>query len=79
MDEPIDRLPEFEDALEPLGILAGGFVALVGLATLVGMPWRYYNNLGAAVGQIIGALLVVAVGLGLVWVAQTRREDLPGS
>lgn len=77
MDGLSDRLPEFEDPLEPLGILAGGFLVLVGLATLVGMPWSYNNNLLAAVGQILGTLGTIAVGAGLVWLAQTRRDELP--
>lgn len=76
-DELTDRLPEFEDRLEPLGVAAGAFLVLVGVATLVGMPWNHTNDIGAAAVQILGTLATIGVGAGLLWLAQTRRDDLP--
>lgn len=57
--------------LEPLGLGVGILLALVGIATLVGMPWAQKSG-GALVmvGQIVGALSAVAIGAGLSWVAK---------
>lgn len=60
---------EFDDRLELVGIAAGLFVALVGLGTLVGMPWTHQPSTTVAVGRIAGAVGTVAVGLGIVWLA----------
>lgn len=81
MDERLgDKLPwgQFEDRLELLGVLAGGFLVLVGLGTLIGAPWQYQNNLGGTVLQLLGIVGTIAVGAGLVWLSQTRRDELPG-
>ncbi|WP_458187780.1 hypothetical protein [Haladaptatus sp. NG-WS-4] len=59
------------DPLEPLGIAFGVFLVLVGVATLVGMPWA--NKSGSALlmlGQIVGALSAVGIGAALAWVVR---------
>lgn len=71
-----DRLPTFEDNLELMGVLAGAFLVLVGLGTLAGMPWRYNSSVIVSIGQVLGILATIAVGAGLVWLSQTRRDDL---
>lgn len=58
----------FQDRLDVVGIPVGLFVALVGLGTLIGMPWQYSAG-GAVVTvlQIVGSLAAIAIGLGLVY------------
>lgn len=71
-----DRLRnvEFEDRLELFGLLAGGFLIVVGLATVAGAPWSHKASLGASLLQVVGALGTAAVGAGLLWLTQTRTE-----
>lgn len=70
---------DFEDTLEPLGILAGGFVILVGLGTLMGMPWTTTEFTVAGIIQTIGTFVAIAVGVVLVLVSYTGdvRDLLP--
>jgi hypothetical protein len=63
----------FEDTLEPLGVAVGTFLALVAIATILGMPWAVKDTL-AAVVQIVGALGTVAVGAGLAYLSWTGGE-----
>lgn len=72
-----DSLPTFEDELELWGVLAGAFLVLVGLGTLVGMPWRYNSGALVSIAQLIGILATIAVGGGLVWLARTDGNGLP--
>ncbi|MFB6271062.1 MAG: hypothetical protein ABEH83_14045 [Halobacterium sp.] len=62
----------FEDSLDAYGVLVGAFVALVGLGTLVGMPWQYSNSGAVTVLQVVGALATVGVGVGLAWLAHSQ-------
>ena len=62
----------FEDDLDAFGVLVGAFVALVGLGTLVGMPWQYSGGILVTVFQILGALSAVALGVGLAWLVHTQ-------
>lgn len=77
-DDLRERLPEqlrdveFEDSLEPWGLAAGGFLVVVGLATVAGMPWTTKASLAAAGLQVLGALATAAVGAGLVWLTWTQ-------
>ncbi|WP_458206750.1 hypothetical protein [Haladaptatus sp. NG-SE-30] len=60
------------DSLEPLGIAIGAFLVLVGIATLVGMPWSHKSGSAVlALGQIVGALAAVGIGGALAWLART--------
>jgi hypothetical protein len=62
----------FDDSLDLYGVLVGVFVALVGLGTLVGMPWQYSNSVTVTVLQVVGALATVGVGVGLAWLARAK-------
>jgi len=60
----------FDDRLQVLGTAGGAFVALVGLGTLAGAPWATAGGVAPAAVQVVGALLTVALGLGLAWLVQ---------
>jgi hypothetical protein len=62
----------FADTLDVFGVLVGVFVALVGLGTLVGMPWQYTNSGVVTVLQVAGAVATVGVGAGLAWLAHAQ-------
>jgi len=62
----------FADRLDVFGVLAGVFVALVGVGTLVGMPWQYSGGGLVTVLQILGSLAAVVVGVGLAWLTHTQ-------
>lgn len=54
-------------------VAVGVFVVLVGVATLVGMPWRY--TAAGAVGmvvQIVGSVGAIGIGAGLAWLGVSR-------
>ena len=55
----------FDDRLSVIGTGTGAFLVLAGLATLLGMPWQYVNSGVAAAGQIVGAVALIALGVGL--------------
>ncbi|WP_049907906.1 hypothetical protein [Haloferax elongans] len=59
-----------------LWIAVGVFVALVGLGTLVGMPWRYAGG-GAATAamQILAALVTVGIGAAIAWLGVTSVSE----
>lgn len=63
MDVPV------RDRLDAIGSIAGLFVALVGLATLIGQPWQYSPSATVMVLQGLGSLVAVGVGVGLVYLA----------
>ncbi|PSP75132.1 hypothetical protein BRC81_16215 [Halobacteriales archaeon QS_1_68_20] len=62
-----------DDRLELIGVLAGVFVVLVGLGTLVGMPWAHHSSIAITLGRVVGTLGTIAVGLGIVWLTRTAQ------
>jgi len=64
----------FADTLDVYGVLVGAFVALVGIGTLVGMPWQYSGSTAVTVLQILGSLAAVALGVGLAWLTHTQTQ-----
>lgn len=64
---------EIDDELEPLGVGVGALLVLIGLTTLVGTPWTAKPGVLVAVGQILGAVATVTVGVGLAWLARRDR------
>jgi hypothetical protein len=71
--EKVGHMLGFSDRLELVGLLTGAFLILVGIGTIVGMPW---TTLGGAVGGVkaIAGLLAVGVGVGLGWLSRTDAE-----
>lgn len=64
----------FRDPLEPLGVLIGALLVLVGIGTLVGTPWAYRSgDLLVTVGQILGALGAIGIGAFLAWLVATQQ------
>lgn len=61
---------EFEDRLDVVGVAAGAFLVVVGLATIAGAPWALKSSLLAAGVQVLGALATAGVGVALVWLTQ---------
>lgn len=64
----------FDDALEPLGVLAGAFLVLVGIGTIVGTPWTTNPDTVAVALKIVGALATVALGAGLAYLSWTGKR-----
>lgn len=65
-----ERLPDFDDHLEPLGTVAGAFLVLVGLATLAGRPWRFSGDILISLVQLGGIAGTIAIGIAIVWLAR---------
>lgn len=62
----------FADSLDAYGVLVAAFLVLVGLGTLVGMPWQYSGSALVTVLQVFGALATIGVGVALGWLAHTQ-------
>lgn len=60
---------DFEDKLEPLGVVLGTLIVLGSLGTLAGMPWQTNPDTVAVLVQLVGIALSVAVGVVLVWIS----------
>jgi len=60
----------FADTLEPLGTVVGGLLVLIGIGTIVGMPWATNGDMAASVVQILGILATMGVGAGLIWLSR---------
>jgi len=58
-----------DDPLKPIGITAGVFLVLAAAGTIVGAPWATQANVATAVVQVVGALLMAAVGAGLAYLS----------
>jgi drug/metabolite transporter (DMT)-like permease len=58
-----------EDPLKPLGVVAGGFLVLAAAGTIIGAPWATQQTIATAGIQILGALLMAALGAGLAYVS----------
>jgi uncharacterized membrane protein len=55
--------------VELLGVLAGVFLALFGITTIIGQPWATNSDMLAVVIRIIGALATTGIGAGMVWLS----------
>jgi hypothetical protein len=58
------------DRLELLGTATGGLLVLIGLGTIVGMPWQTNGDLATSIVQLLGILATIGVGAGLVWLSR---------
>lgn len=70
----------YDDKLEVLGVLAGGFVIIVALGTLLEPPWTTNEETAAAIVQTVGVVLSVLVGIAIIQVTYSGslRDLLPG-
>lgn len=59
------------DSLEVLGVGMGVLLVLGGLATVAGTPWTTAETTAAGIVSVLGALLAVAIGVGLAWLVRT--------
>jgi len=66
------NLPTFDDKLELLGVLAGGYMLLTVVGMLLGQPWSTTDNSLAAVVQVLGILATAALGVSIILVVQGR-------
>lgn len=60
----------FDDRLDVLGVLAGAFVVVGALGSLLGAPWATNPDTLAVLAQLLGVVLTIAVGAALVWIVQ---------
>lgn len=65
--------PAIADSLEPLGTAVGAFLVLVGLGTVLGMPWATNNSIATSAAQLLGVVLTIAIGAGLIWFARNAE------
>lgn len=59
----------FADRLEPIGLATGVFLVVMGLLTVVSMPWATNGSLAVSILQLVGIVGTVAIGVGLAWLA----------
>ncbi|WP_436936232.1 hypothetical protein [Halovenus marina] len=64
----------YEDRLELLGVLAGGFIVLVALGTLAGTPWTTAKSGVVAGLQLLGIALALGIGVLLIAVTSTSER-----
>jgi hypothetical protein len=60
----------FADTFEPLGTAVGALLVLIGLGTIIGMPWATNGDLAASIVQLLGILGTIGIGAGLVWLSR---------
>ena len=68
------RSDYLSDSLELLGVGVGAFLVLAALGTIAGAPWATHASIASAAIQVVGAVLMAVVGLGLAYVSWTGRE-----
>jgi uncharacterized membrane protein YozB (DUF420 family) len=67
---------QFDDTLEPVGIIVGVALVVIGLTTIAGQPWATKISILPAVVQVVGALATAAIGAGLVWLSRSENSSL---
>jgi len=69
----MNQLNELRDRydwpLKPLGAVVGVFLVLAALGTIVGAPWATSITVAVGIVQVLGALLMATVGVGLVYLS----------
>lgn len=73
------ELPSLDDKLAVFGLLAGAFVIIAGLGTLLQQPWATAEGTAPALIQVFGAVLSILVGLFIIAATNERptQELLP--
>lgn len=69
-DRPDMDAISFDDRLDVLGVLAGVFIVLGALGSLLGAPWATNPDTLAVLALLLGVVLTIAVGAGLIWIVQ---------
>lgn len=69
----MNQLNELRDRydwpLKPLGAVVGVFLVLAALGTIIGAPWATSISVAVGIIQVIGALLMAALGVGLFYLS----------
>jgi len=55
--------------LKPFGAVVGVFLVLAALGTIIGAPWATSITVAVGLVQVVGALLMAALGVGLVYLS----------
>lgn len=63
------------DRMDVVSLVVGALMVLAGLGTIVGQPWTQVTDVGVAVGNILGAL--TAIGIGVLLVLLAGDQELP--
>jgi hypothetical protein len=60
----------YDDKLEILGLLVGGYLLVTLLGTLIGLPWATAGGTAVGVVQTLGVLISIPVALLIIFVTQ---------
>jgi hypothetical protein len=71
---PTMRQIELTDKLELLGVLAGAFLVVTALGSLLGTPWAYTGDSLVVAIQLVGVVATAAIGVGLAWLVYEPRD-----
>ncbi|NLV14308.1 hypothetical protein [Haloarcula argentinensis] len=59
----------FSQPLRPLGVTVGVLLVVATFAAIASTPWQTYASMGAAIIQMIAAVLMGVVGIGLAYIS----------
>lgn len=59
-----------DDRLGIYSLVVGVFLVLTALGTLFGQPWATDPTLAITLINLVGVVIVIAVGAGLIWLAR---------
>lgn len=59
------------EPLRPLGVAVGVLLVGATLAALASTPWQTEASMGAVVVQVLGAVLMAVIGVGLTYISWT--------
>lgn len=62
-----------DDPFKPLGVTVGILLVLAMLAVFAGAPWAVHQSVGPIVVQVLGALAMGIIGIGLSYVSITAE------
>jgi len=55
--------------LRPLGVTVGVLLVVAALAAVAGTPWQTHASMTAAIVQMLAAVLMGVVGVGLAYIS----------
>jgi len=62
-----------DDPFKPLGVTVGILLVLAMLAVFAGAPWAVHQSGGPIAVQVLGALAMGAIGIGLAYLGLTTE------